>query len=177
MKKLFALLLSVAAFASVSAYDTNFTVINVSKDNVDATQNEPQIGDVLFFQLNFSGNEPVADESIAVDISNLKDVVTFVSTDPGTVDADMIQYPDLNNAADIWEEEYGFYARINDTTATSVSAAFQGTTLTVPLNLSKESRCEDCDLSETGPESLYLWIFAAFVLLAGFVGLAHFKKS
>ena len=177
MKKLLIFGLSVFAFSSTLAYDSSFTVINLSKDNVDATMNQPQIGDSLQFRLDFTGNAPIADEEIMVGVSNLQNEVTFLDTVPGKLVNDMIEFPDLNKESDIWEEQYAFTVRVKDTNANSISASFAEETLIIPLNLSKESRCEDCPLTETGPKDMYLWILAALAFFAGIVGLAHFKKS
>ncbi|PID70799.1 hypothetical protein CSB37_00440 [bacterium DOLZORAL124_38_8] len=160
-----------------SEYNYTFTVLNISKDNVDATQNQPRIGDMLLFKINLSGKQPIADEAVMVNVAGLKDAVSFTEVTPGEVKGNNLEFPKLNKSADLWEEEYGFYVRVNDTKTEKLSATYKDTTLEIPLNLSRETRCKDCEVPKTGPAQLYVWILAAVAFFVGIIGLKSFKRG
>ncbi len=166
MKKLvLAFGLFTLGFALPVSAEVNFSVINVSQDNADATRVGVRSGDVLRYEIAIRG-EDLLEESMTtnIDLSDLLPDATMVNAGGGTLDDTMLSFPeDFCLTCD--GQVFSFFVRANE-------ACTEGETLDVIFNEQNLIVPVYCELVDSGPGSLIIALLA-LVLLFGYALLSR----
>ena len=167
MKKLvlaFGLLTILFAFPVSAAVD--FSVINVSQDNADATRVGVRAGDVLRYEIAITGEDLNTSVETVVDLRDALADATMVNKGGGTLSEPMLSFPE-NFCFTCDEQVFSFWIRANDecVNGETIDMTFDDQTLIVPVH---------CELADSGPGSLIIAALA-LVLFMGYAVLSWRK--
>lgn len=166
------------AAAGVSAQDappgvsSSFSVVNVSQDNVDGTKIGARPGDVLRYELSFSGSGIFQNFVPEVMLTDVLEGTEVVNLGGGTLSTTKLTFPgfsDFGTCSTDCTKTFSFFVRVKPDCAkkTSLKADYASDSLRVPL---------DCELTHTGPNGLVFAILG-LVLLLGYVFLSERRES
>jgi hypothetical protein len=156
-----------------SAYTSTFTVRNISQNNINATTTVVQPGDILMYQVQLSGSQPVTNEVIRVRTGQLAGTMTLVDSTDGRAEGSYMYFPTVTDAKSRWERTFAFYVRIESVPRqSSITMNFNAKTLTV--NLSEVSVMNNPPVTMVPPQTSsvpttgadYNWMY---VLMSGLV--------
>lgn len=151
-----------------SSAQTSFSVVNMSKDNADATQSGVQAGDILQYTFAFESNtEDVTNFIANFDVSGLIGKVEFTELGLGQLNGNMITYPSYSNKAPC-DSSFSFVVRVkpcDELDSKNLSASIDG------LN---RSLAVSCGLSPTGP-SQYI-VFASVLAIMSLMVIFFFSR-
>lgn len=170
--------LALLTAAGVSAQDappgvsSSFTVVNASRDNADGTSVGARPGDVLRYELSFSGSGIFENFVPEVMLTDVLEGTEVVNLGGGALSATKLTFPgfsDFGTCSNACEKTFSFFVRVKPGCAekTSLRADYSNDSLRVPL---------DCELSETGPSGL-MFAILGLVLLLGYVFLSERRES
>ena len=142
----------------------DFSVQNVSQDNLNAVQTGVRSGDVLRYELSVSENDSGIEEKTTIDLSNALKKSKMVNAGGGTLDASILSFPE-NFCITCDGQAFSFFIRANDTCVEgeSIDIRFGEQTLSVPFQ---------CDLAKSGPGGVVGAVVALFLIL-GYILLSR----
>jgi hypothetical protein len=143
----FGLLISFISIGFVSAqtgfestYNSNFTVRNVSQNNIDASSKSVNPGDILMYQIQLTGTAPVTNEVIRVRTGALDGTMTLVDSTDGRAEGSYIYFPTVSDAKSSWTRTFAFYMRIErEPVKSSVTMSFGAKNTTINIDGSSVS--------------------------------------
>ncbi len=149
---LFSLFLAVPVSAAI-----DFSVLNVSQDNLNATRVGVRSGDVLRYEIAVSGEDLNESAITEIDLNDVLAGSTIVNAGGGSLNGTTLTFPEgfcLTCAG----QKFSFFVRANEEClkGESLDATFNEQTLTVPLY---------CGLADSGPGMLIIAILALFLIL------------
>ena len=155
------LLLFLTAPASAAI---NFSVQNVSQDNINAVKTGVRSGDVLRYELTVSGETLTENGATNIDIADVLTHSQMVNAGGGTLKNDILSFPE-SFCLTCDGQSFSFFVRANETCAKGeeITATFQEQTLTVPFQ---------CDLTKSGPGGIVGAVVALFLIL-GYILLSR----
>ncbi len=168
MKKLvlaFGFLTFLLVTPSVSAA-VDFSVLNVSQDNVDATQSGVRAGDVLRYEIVFDGGEM---PEMAIDLSDVLAGARMVNAGGGILNGTILAFPESLCLTTCEGQTFSFFVRANQDCEEGavLDVAFGEQSLSVPLH---------CALAKSGPGALIIAILA-LMLIVGYALLSPRKEA
>jgi len=179
MKKLVLVLgcVMLLSAAGVSAQGTppgissDFSVVNVSKDNADATLVGARPGDVLRYELTFSGSGSFLNFAPEVMLTDVLEGTEVVNLGGGTLDGTTLTFEgfsDFGTCAESCTKTFSFFVRVKPNCADkkSLTADYSADSLRVSL---------DCKLAQTGPNGIVFAVLG-LVLLLGYVFLSERRE-
>lgn len=96
----------------VTAYNSTFTVRNVSQNNVDATNRAVKPGDILMYQVQLEGTAPVNNEVIRTRTGALEGTMTLVDSTDGRLEGSYIYFPNVTDDKNNWKRTFAYYMRV-----------------------------------------------------------------
>lgn len=149
---LLSLFISVPTLAAV-----DFSVQNVSQDNLNAVQTGVRSGDVLRYELSVSGNDSSIEEKKMIDLSDALKKAKMVNAGGGTLDTNILSFPE-SFCLTCDGQIFSFFIRANDTCieGESIDVIFGEQTLSVPFQ---------CELADSGPGAFIVSVLALFLIL------------
>jgi len=146
---------------------TDFSVINISKENSDAVQVGARAGDVLRYEVAVgSQTTDIAGLVPQVEAGEVLQAGDIIDSGLGVAKGNVLEFPAYSAAAPC-EKAYTFFVRLKEDCGglESVSATFAGKTLKVPVA---------CKLTKVGP-STNVMIFGGLVVVL-FLGSFMFRR-
>lgn len=149
---LFSLFLAVPVSAAI-----DFTVQNVSQDNLNATRVGVRSGDVLRYEIAISGEDLNESATTEVDLSDILAGSKVVNIGGGTLEGTTLSFPE-GFCLTCDGQVFSFFVRANEECleGETLDVTFNGQTLSVPLH---------CGLADSGPGMLIIAILALFLIL------------
>ena len=142
----------------------DFSVQNVSQDNLNAVRTGVRSGDVLRYELTVSGESLTENQITNVDLTDVLSHSQMVNAGGGTLENDILSFPE-SFCLTCDGQTFSFFVRANETCTEGeeITAIFQEQTLTVPFQ---------CDLTKSGPGGIIGAVLALFLIL-GYILLSR----
>lgn len=183
MKKISFLLASflfvTAANAQFDVPFVDYSVLNISQDNVDATVSGAHPGDVLRFEMTITSDTDVAEFIPQANLLDILPAATLTDQGLGEVQGNDLVFPTIANATAPVEEKFVFFARVKEdcgSVTSVVSQAADGGEVAVPLQNCDQSGgegscygpngCGDT-LTKTGPNTVVALLSLLGVFIIG----------
>ncbi len=199
MKKLLFALAAIVAPLTVSAQalptgltdgvNYDFTVLNISQGNKDATQIGARAGDVLRYEVRVSSEtDDVKDFITSVDVSEITKVADIIDSGLGKVDGMTLTYPAFSHLAPC-DKTFTFFARVKKDCGTMSGVkviANDVATLNVQLNCEEKAPAaapveteipEDAPLVQVGPNGNWMIAFIGFLCILLVIQFASRKEG
>ncbi len=149
---LFSLFLAVPVSAAI-----DFSVQNVSQDNLNATRIGVRSGDVLRYEIAISGADLNEFAKTEVDLSDVLALSQIVNVGGGTLNGTTLVFPE-GFCLTCDGQTFSFFVRANE-------ECVEGETIDVTYNEQALSVPLQCGLADSGPGMLIVAILALFLIL------------
>lgn len=155
---------------------TEFSVLNISQGNKDATQVGVRPGDALKYELTINSDaDDVQDYVARVDVSKILDQVQIIDVTKGKLQGSHIVFDPFSHEAPC-KQVFAFYVRFKECNGmSSLQVNAEGKTTNVgttcsgaPTKASTPPPTKTVKLPTTGPN---LWIIVGIIGLIGFYGI------
>lgn len=158
-----------------NAMTINYSVINVSQDNKNATVSGAHPGDVLRFEMEVMSEIDVIDYTPSIAVTNLLNAVTLTDPGRGSLAGSNMVFPTIANGLAPFSEKYVFFARVLERCGgaqTIQTQANGGPMLNIGLqncdHTGGEGACNGpngCGLTSTGPQTSVVALILGFFLV------------
>jgi hypothetical protein len=142
----------------------DFSVQNVSQDNLNAVRTGVRSGDVLRYELTVSGESLTENQITNVDLADVLSHSQMVNAGGGTLENNILSFPE-SFCLTCDGQTFSFFVRANETCTEgeTLAVTFEEQTLSVPFQ---------CDLTKSGPGGIIGAVVALFLIL-GYILLAR----
>lgn len=161
---LFSMKKFVLAFGFLSLFLTipvsaaiDFSVQNVSQDNLNAVRTGVRSGDVLRYEISINGSDINTESETTVDLRDALSKAKMVNPGGGTLNGQILSFPE-SFCLTCDGQNFSFFIRANDTCTAgdTIDVIYEGQTLSVPFQ---------CELVDSGPGAFIVALLALFLIL------------